>query len=145
MWCFHYTLKHASWLNMVEIEIGMLRDQCLDRRIGERDVLVSESRPGSGSATLPAHGPMAVHDRGGPHQAESHLPQSPAQTDFARITFHFTPKHASWINQIEIWFSILVRKLLRRGNFTSREHLQQRIESFIAYSMRRWPSRSAGR
>jgi hypothetical protein len=50
-----------------------------------------------------------------------------------RITFHFTPKHASWINQIEIWFSILVRKLLRRGNFTSKEHLQQRIESFIAH------------
>jgi hypothetical protein len=50
-----------------------------------------------------------------------------------RITFHFTPKHASWINQIEIWFSILVRKLLRRGNFTSKEHLQQRIESFITY------------
>jgi hypothetical protein len=50
-----------------------------------------------------------------------------------RITFHFTPKHASWINQIEIWFSILVRKLLRRGNFTSTGHLQQRIEDFIAY------------
>jgi hypothetical protein len=50
-----------------------------------------------------------------------------------RITFHFTPRHASWLNQIEIWFSILVRKLLRRGNFTSKEHLQQRIESFIAY------------
>src|SRR3954452_7862939 len=50
-----------------------------------------------------------------------------------RITFHFTPKYASWINQIEIWFSILVRKLLRRGSFTSKEHLQQRIESFIAY------------
>ena len=50
-----------------------------------------------------------------------------------RITFHFTPKHASWLNQIEIWFSILVRKLLRRGNFTSKEHLQHRIEDFIAY------------
>ncbi len=50
-----------------------------------------------------------------------------------RITFYFTPKHASWINQIEIWFSILVRKLLRRGNFTSKAHLQQRIEGFIAY------------
>ena len=50
-----------------------------------------------------------------------------------RISFHFTPKHASWINQIEIWFSILVRKLLRRGNFTSKEHLTQRIEGFIAY------------
>ena len=50
-----------------------------------------------------------------------------------RIVFHFTPKHASWINQIEIWFSILVRKLLRRGSFTSKAHLKQRIEAFIAY------------
>jgi transposase len=50
-----------------------------------------------------------------------------------RIVFHFTPKHASWINQIEIWFSILMRKLLRRGNFISKEHLKQRIEAFIAY------------
>ena len=50
-----------------------------------------------------------------------------------RITFHFTPKHASWLNQIEIWFSILVRKLLRRGNFTSKAHLKQRIEAFITY------------
>jgi transposase len=39
---FHYTPKHASWLNMVEIEIGVLRGQCLDRRIGERDSLNAE-------------------------------------------------------------------------------------------------------
>ena len=39
---FHYTPKHASWLNMVEIEIGVLRGQCLGRRIGERDRLVAE-------------------------------------------------------------------------------------------------------
>src|SRR6187200_733028 len=39
---FHYTPKHASWLNMVEIEIGVLHGQCLDRRIGERTVLETE-------------------------------------------------------------------------------------------------------
>ena len=39
---FHYTPKHASWLNMVEIEIGVLRGQCLDQRIGERKKLVSQ-------------------------------------------------------------------------------------------------------
>ena len=50
-----------------------------------------------------------------------------------RIVFHFTPKHASWLNQIEIWFSILVRKLIRRGNFASKEMLKTRIEQFIAY------------
>jgi hypothetical protein len=50
-----------------------------------------------------------------------------------RITFHFTPKHASWLNQIEIWFSILARKLLRRGNFTSAQDLKECIERFITY------------
>lgn len=50
-----------------------------------------------------------------------------------RICFHFTPKHASWLNQIEIWFSILARKLLRRASFTSKENLKARIEAFIAY------------
>jgi transposase len=50
-----------------------------------------------------------------------------------RISFNFTPKHASWLNQIEIWFSILVRKLLRRGNFKSTGELKERIEAFIAY------------
>jgi transposase len=50
-----------------------------------------------------------------------------------RITFHFTPKHASWMNQIEIWFSILVRKLIRRGNFTSKQDLRTKILRFIGY------------
>ncbi len=50
-----------------------------------------------------------------------------------RITFHFTPKHASWLNQIEIWFSILARKVIRRGNFASTEDLKAKIEAFIAY------------
>jgi len=39
---FHYTPKHASWLNMVEIEIAVLSDQCLDRRIGDAEILTSE-------------------------------------------------------------------------------------------------------
>lgn len=50
-----------------------------------------------------------------------------------RITFHFTPKHASWLNQIEIWFSILVRKLLKRESFASKAELKARIQDFIAY------------
>ncbi len=50
-----------------------------------------------------------------------------------RIVFHYTPKHSSWLNQIEIWFSILVRKLLKRGNFTSTTDLKNRILDFIDY------------
>jgi transposase len=42
-----------------------------------------------------------------------------------RIVFHYTPKHASWMNQIEMWFSILVRKLLKRASFTSVADLPQ--------------------
>ncbi|WP_049752935.1 transposase [Psychromonas ingrahamii] len=39
---FHYTLKHASWFNMVEIEIGVMSKQCLDRRIPDMDTLKFE-------------------------------------------------------------------------------------------------------
>ncbi|HEY5001990.1 MAG TPA: hypothetical protein VII61_02480 [Ktedonobacteraceae bacterium] len=37
--------------------------------------------------------------------------------------FSYTPKHASWMNQVEIWLSILMRKLLKRGNFLSASRL----------------------
>lgn len=49
------------------------------------------------------------------------------------VIFHYTPKHASWLNQIEIWFSIIVRKLLRRESFVSVEDLQIKILNFIKY------------
>jgi len=50
-----------------------------------------------------------------------------------RIVFHYTPKHASWMNQVEIWFSILVRKLLKRGNFTSLDDLKAKVLAFVQY------------
>ncbi len=50
-----------------------------------------------------------------------------------RLVVHFTPKHSSWLNQIEIWFSILVRKLLRRSSFSSTAQLKTRILEFIDY------------
>jgi len=50
-----------------------------------------------------------------------------------RIVFHYTPKHASWMNQIEIWFSILARKLLKRGTFTSVADLKVKVLAFIDY------------
>jgi hypothetical protein len=50
-----------------------------------------------------------------------------------RIVFHYTPKHGSWMNQIEIWFSILVRKVLKRGNFASITDLKRKVLAFIEY------------
>jgi transposase len=50
-----------------------------------------------------------------------------------RIVFHYTPKHASWMNQVEIWLSILVRKVIKRGNFTSVKELKRKVLAFIEY------------
>ena len=50
-----------------------------------------------------------------------------------RIRFVYTPRHASWLNQVEIWFSILARRALKRASFTSKSDLQQRLLDFIEY------------
>src|SRR5262245_19425347 len=50
-----------------------------------------------------------------------------------RIRFVYVPKHTSWLNQIEIWFSILVRRVIKRGNFTSVADLRAKILAFIEY------------
>jgi hypothetical protein len=50
-----------------------------------------------------------------------------------RIQFVYVPKHTSWLNQVEIWFSILVRRVIKRGNFTSQDDLRAKILAFVAY------------
>ena len=50
-----------------------------------------------------------------------------------RIRFVYTPRHCSWLNQVEIWFSILARRLLKRSSFTSVENLRARTLDFIGY------------
>ena len=55
------------------------------------------------------------------------------QNESHRVRFVYTPKHCSWLNQIEIWFGILTRRLLKHGNFKSTEELKQRILAFIAF------------
>ncbi len=50
-----------------------------------------------------------------------------------RIVLHYTPKHTSWMNQVEIWLSILVRKLLKRGSFSSVADLKGKVMDFIDY------------
>ena len=53
--------------------------------------------------------------------------------DDKRVVFHYTPRHASWMNQIEIWFGILAKKVVRRGNFLSQADLREKILTFIDY------------
>ena len=54
-----------------------------------------------------------------------------------QVHFHFTPTHASWLNQVELWFSILERQMLKRGSFNSTDDLGEKIIQFIeAYNKR---------
>ena len=47
------------------------------------------------------------------------------------VTFHYTPTSASWFNQVEIWFGIMTRKVLKHGSFSSKDELRGAIESFV--------------
>jgi transposase len=55
------------------------------------------------------------------------------QDENHRIRFVYTPKHCSWLNQVEIWFGILSRRLLKRGEFKSTAELKERILKFIDF------------
>ena len=55
------------------------------------------------------------------------------EADDHRIRFVYTPRHASWLNQVEIWFSILSRRALQRASFDSLEALERRLREFIEY------------
>lgn len=56
------------------------------------------------------------------------------------VHFHYTPTRASWLNQIEIWFSILTRTVVRKGSFTSTRHLRMVIDKFVkAYNKKAAP------
>ena len=70
--------------------------------------------------------------------ARGHLRNRASRTAFLaqtkhRIRFAYTPKHCSWLNEIERWFSKLVRAVLRRGSFTSQEDLKARLHAYIDY------------
>ena len=53
-----------------------------------------------------------------------------------RVRFVYVPKHTSWLNQVEIGFSVLARRVLRRGNFWSVADLREKILAYIAYDNR---------
>ena len=54
-------------------------------------------------------------------------------THWTPTEFVYVPKHTSWLNQVEIWFSVLARRVLRRGNFRSVADLREKILAYIAY------------
>jgi transposase len=77
----------------------------------------------------PALGVHLVLDNGASHVAKATRAWLDAHP---RFVAHFTPKHASWLNQVELFFSILARRLIRRGEFSSRDDLVAKVMAFIA-------------
>ena len=71
----HYTPKHGSWLNMAEIELGVLARQCLDRRLPTARPWSGRSPPGRPRATGRPRRQLALHHRRRPHQAQASLPR----------------------------------------------------------------------
>ncbi|MHB8655870.1 MAG: IS630 family transposase [Terriglobia bacterium] len=76
----------------------------------------------------PAKDLYVVADNGSSHRSKKTLAWAAKQK---RLHLAFTPTHASWLNQIEIWFGILTRKVVRRGIFKSRQELVERLMNFV--------------
>jgi transposase len=88
---------------------------------------------------------LAEHPQGEIHVVLDNLSTHKPKEDrwlkaHPRVHFHFTPTHASWLNQVEIWFSILSRQALAHASFTSTTQLRKAIDDFIlAYNPKAHP------
>jgi transposase len=114
----------ASLMAALEVHQGTILGQCIENN--NSDTFIRFLR-----RLLKAYPNKELHlivDNGSSHRSKQTTQWIAKQK---RIHLHFTPTHASWLNQIEIWFGILTRKVVRRGIFKSRAELVARILNFI--------------
>jgi transposase len=109
--------KATKW-HLILDNLNIHQSEALVRWIAQREGIAPETLGVKGKSGLL-------------HSMESRAAFLHDQTH--QVVVYYTPKHASWMNQVEIWLSILVRKLLKRGNFTSLDDLRDQILAFIAY------------
>jgi putative transposase len=109
--------KATKWYLMVD-NLNIHQSESLVRWVAEREGIGPEALGGKGKRGIL----QSMESRA----AFLHDPTH-------QVVFYYTPKHASWMNQVEIWLSILVRKLLKRGDFSSLDDLRDQILAFIAY------------
>ena len=114
----------ASLLAALEVHSGQIRAQTIRRN--NSDTFIRFLR-----RLLQAYPEVELYvivDNGSSHTSKKTRAWVARQK---RLHLAFTPTHASWLNQIEIWFGILTRKVVRRGIFASRQELVEKIMSFI--------------
>jgi transposase len=115
----------ASFIAALDVHTGEVRGQDVDRNDAAHFIEFLVELDATIDPALAIH---LVLDNGSSHVAKA----TKAWLDeHPRFVAHYTPKHSSWLNQVELWFSILTRKLLRRGEFASREELIARVMAFI--------------
>lgn len=115
----------ASLLASLEVHSGQVRAESIQRNNSATFIRFLRY-------LLNAYSGKELHiiaDNGSSHRSKKTLAWVAKQK---RLHLTFTPTHASWLNQIEIWFGILTRKIVRRGIFKSRQELVERLMNFIA-------------
>jgi putative transposase len=123
----------ASLMAALEVHQGTILGQCIENNNSDTFIKFLKR-------LLKAYPDKELHlivDNGSSHRSKQTQQWIAKQK---RIHLHFTPTHGSWLNQIEIWFGILTRKIVRRGIFKSRAELVARIINFIeAYNQQARP------
>jgi transposase len=123
----------ASLMAALEVHQGTVLGQCIENNNSDTFIKFLKR-------LLKAYPDKELHlivDNGSSHRSKQTKQWVDKQK---RIHLHFTPTHGSWLNQIEIWFGILTRKIVRRGIFKSRAELVARIIKFIeAYNQEARP------
>lgn len=123
----------ASLLAALEVHSGQVKGQSIRRNNSETFIRFLRRLLQS----YPDKELYVVLDNGSSHRSKKTLAWVAKKK---RLHLKFTPTHASWLNQIEIWFGILTRKVVRRGIFKSREELVAKLMSFIeAYNKQARP------
>jgi transposase len=122
----------------MDVHSGPVIGSCSDRRT-QADLVAFMEQVAQAYPKGPVH---IVWDNLNTHRAQAVCGDFNARQD-QRFFFHFTPRHASWVNRIELLFGIYSRSVLRYASHVSIEHLHQRIEAFVV-QRNRTPSPSHG-
>jgi len=124
---FEY-IRHGTQalIAALDVHTGKVLAECRERRTQD-DLVAFMERV---AAAYPDEQVHVVWDNLNTHRAQA-VWQAFNARHGKRFHFHFTPLHASWVNQIELWFARYTRRVLRHASHTSTAHLRERTEQFV--------------